>query len=131
MYYGIKFKKNKSVELQFALYHICAGEKHPQGTQVRLYLHSKKNADFRFIIVCKGVSPPISKAPSPVFKIPIPPPYQKITLPKFSLLTEIKFNKYYKKQQYNVCFFIFKFTLKYMLDNVYINKVCARYCLCI
>ena len=45
--------------------------------------------------------------------------------PKFTLITEIqvKFNKYYLC---NVGFFIFKFTLKYMLGNGYINKKHAR-----
>ena len=35
------------------------------------------------------------------------------------------------KQQYNMGFFIFKFTLKYMLvgSSVYINKIHARQCL--
>ena len=33
------------------------------------------------------------------------------------------------KQQHNICFFIFKFTLKYMLGNVYIDKVHAWQCL--
>ena len=33
------------------------------------------------------------------------------------------------KQQHNICFFIFKFTLKYILGNIYINKVHARQCL--
>ena len=32
------------------------------------------------------------------------------------------------KQQHIVCFFIFTFTLKYMLGNVYINKIHARQC---
>ena len=30
------------------------------------------------------------------------------------------------KQQHNVCFFVFKFTLKYMLGHVYINNIHAR-----
>ena len=33
------------------------------------------------------------------------------------------------KEQHNVGFFIFKFTPKFMLDNVYINNVHARQCL--
>ena len=37
-------------------------------------------------------------------------------------------NPIYIKQQHNVGFFIFKFTLKYILD-VYINKIHARQCL--
>ena len=38
-------------------------------------------------------------------------------------------NTIYVKQQHNVGFFIFKFTLKYMLDNVCINKMHAMQCL--
>ena len=37
-------------------------------------------------------------------------------------------NAIYVKQQH-AGFFIFKFTLKYMLDNIYINKIHARQCL--
>ena len=37
-------------------------------------------------------------------------------------------NAIYVKQQH-ASFFIFKFTLKYMLDNIYINKIHARQCL--
>ena len=40
-------------------------------------------------------------------------------------------NTIHVKQQYNVGFSIFKFTLKYMLGNVYINKIHAKQCLCI
>ena len=35
-------------------------------------------------------------------------------------------NTIYVKQQHNVGFFIFRFTLKYMLGNVYINKIHAK-----
>ena len=35
-------------------------------------------------------------------------------------------NTIYVKQQHNVGFFIFKFTLKYILGNVYINKIHVR-----
>ena len=34
-------------------------------------------------------------------------------------------NTIHVKQQHNVCFFIFKVTLKYMFGNVYINKIHA------
>ena len=34
------------------------------------------------------------------------------------------------KQQHNVAFFIFKFTLKYIHANIYIKKIHARQCLC-
>ena len=100
---------------------------------------------FAIFIVCKGVSPP----PSPHFKI-IPPitrilPFLKIphapsplpSNPSFQVflinrnatvkLTSI--NTIHIKQQHNVCFFISKFTLKYMLGNVYTNKMHARQCL--
>ena len=40
-------------------------------------------------------------------------------------------NNIHVKQQRNVSFFIVKFALKYMLVNVYINKIHARQCLCI
>ena len=33
------------------------------------------------------------------------------------------------KQQHNISFSIFKFTLKYMLGNVYVNKIHVRQCL--
>ena len=38
----------------------------------------------------------------------------------------ISINTIHLKQQQNLDSFIFKFTLKYMLDNVYINKIHAR-----
>ena len=38
-------------------------------------------------------------------------------------------NTIHVKQEHNFGFFIFKFTLKYMLSNVYINKIHARQCL--
>ena len=38
-------------------------------------------------------------------------------------------NTIHTKQKQNVGFFIFKFTLNYMLGNVYINKIHARQCL--
>ena len=34
-----------------------------------------------------------------------------------------------EKEQHNVGFFFFKLTIKYMLGNVYINKIHARRCL--
>ena len=40
-------------------------------------------------------------------------------------------NTIHVKQQHNVGFFIFKFFPKFMLDNVYINKIHARQCLSI
>ena len=38
-------------------------------------------------------------------------------------------NTVHVKQQHNVGFSIFKFTLKYMLGNVYINKIHSKQCL--
>ena len=38
-------------------------------------------------------------------------------------------NTVHVKQQHNIGFFVFKFTLKYMLHNVYINKIHAKQCL--
>ena len=77
----------------------------------------------------KRYQPLISKS-SPITRIlpflkishPTTPPYRHLGQPKFSLLTEIQ-------QQHNVGFFIFKFTLKCMLGNVYINKIHATQCL--
>ena len=34
-----------------------------------------------------------------------------------------------EKEQHNVGFFFFKLTIKYMLGNVYVNKIHARRCL--
>ena len=79
-------------------------------------------------IVCKGVL-------SPHFKI-IPAPYQKIGHPKYSLINRnptvklFSINTINIKQQHNVGFSIFKFTLKYILGNVYINKIHPRQSLC-
>ena len=38
-------------------------------------------------------------------------------------------NTIHVKQQHNIGFSFFKFTLKYMLGNVYINKIHAKQCL--
>ena len=38
-------------------------------------------------------------------------------------------NTIHVKQQHHVGFFIFKFALKYMFGNIYINKINARQCL--
>ena len=76
--------------------------------------------------------PPITRI-APFFLSPPPPPYQQIFHPKFSLLTEhnceIKLNNAIHEKQH-VGFFIFKFALKYMLGNIYINKIHAMQCLC-
>ena len=87
----------------------------------------------------KGYQP----TPHPHFKI-IPPPFLKIphppTLPvNWSIqVFLIKRNATVKlssmniidaKQQHKIGFSIFKFTLEYMLGNVYVNKIHARQCL--
>ena len=68
-----------------------------------------------------GYHPPISKCPPPppsiirisrFLKFPISSPYQQMP----------NLNTIHVKQQSSVGFLIFKFTLKYMLGNVYINK---------
>ena len=82
-------------------------------------------------LVCKGISTLHFKIICPLLGSPHSTyPYQQISHPNFSLLKkcscEIKFYKnelnlnIHVKQQHNVGFFIFKFTLKYMLGNVYI-----------
>ena len=76
--------------------------------------------------------PPITRMPPPFLKIPHPP-----TLPtnqsshvfltnRNATVKLSSINTIHVKQQHNVGFFIFKFTLKYMLGNVYINKIHAR-----
>ena len=67
-------------------------------------------------------------------KWPIPLPNWQMGHPKFSLLTEMQLklnsiNTLHVKQQHNVGFFLFNFTLKFMLGNVYINEIHARQCL--
>ena len=95
------------------------------------------STDYVYSQSIKGYHPAISKScppPRHFLKFPIPPPYRQIGHPKFSLLTEMQLklnsiNTIHVKQQTNVGFLIFKFTLKYMLGNVYINKIHARQCL--
>ena len=95
-------------------------------------------------IVGKGVlAPPpplpiISKSSPPLLGSP---PFLQITHPSTLLANRsshnnrnatMKFssiNTIYVKQKHNVGFFIFRFTLKYMLGNVYINKIHAKQCL--
>ena len=91
---------------------------------------------YYFRIVHKGLSNllPLSKSSTPpITRIP---PFLKI--PQFphlngkSAISTVKLssmNTIHVKQQHNVGFIIFKFTLKYMLGNVYINKIHARQCL--
>ena len=76
----------------------------------------------------KNLIPPLLGFPH-FLKFSIPPPYQQIGHPKFSLSKQMQINTVHVKQQHTVDFFIFKFTLKYMVGNVYINKIHARQCL--
>ena len=50
--------------------------------------------------------------------------FKKNATVKISLINTI-----HVKRQHEVGYFIFKFTLKFMLGNVYINKIYARQCL--
>ena len=87
-------------------------------------------------IVRKGVSTPYFKRISPHFlKSPIPQTLptnwssQVFLINRNATVKLSSINTIHVKQQHNVGFFIFKFTLKYMLGNVYINKIHARQCL--
>ena len=86
----------------------------------------------------KGYQPAhfkITPPPSPFLKIPHPstlPANQSSQVFLINRNATVKLssiNTIHVKQQHNVGFFIFKFTLKYMLGNVYINKIHARQCL--
>ena len=98
---------------------------------------------FDNFIVLKGVStppphfkiiPPVTKIP-PFLKIPHLPTLltnqssQVFLINRNATVKLSSINTIHVKQQHNVGFFIFKFTLKYMLGNVYINKIHARQCL--
>ena len=88
---------------------------------------------------CKSTTAAFSKvrkSPPPFLQLPHP-----LTLPAnrssqiflIDINATVKLrsiiNNIYVKQQQNIPFSIFKFTLKYMLSNVYINKINARQCL--
>ena len=66
-------------------------------------------------------------------KSPIHPPYQQIgqifLINRNATVKLGSINNIHVKQQHNVSFFIFKFTLKYMPGYVYINKTHAKQCL--
>ena len=98
------------------------------------------------IIVCKWLSTPQVKIIHPINGIPSPPPTQFLKIPhpptllanpssqvflinRNATVKLSSINTIHVKQQHNIGFFIFKFTLKYMLGNVYINKIHARQCL--
>ena len=95
------------------------------------------------IIFRKGVStstppflnhpppPPITRIP-PFLQITHPPtlPVNRSSLNNRNTTVKVStINTIHVKQQHNVGFSIFKFTLKYMLGNVYINKIHAKQCL--
>ena len=99
-------------------------------------------------IVCKGISsppchfkmiPPPLLGSSPFLKIPLPPSptvlinqlAQVFLIGRNATVKLSSMNTIHVKQQHNVDFFIFKFFPKFMLDNVYINKIHARQCLSI
>ena len=92
-------------------------------------------------IVRKGVStsppPPMSKSfPSllgslhflkfPIPTLPANQSFQVFLINRNATVKLSSITTIHLKQQHNICFFIFKFTLKYILGNVYINKVHAR-----
>ena len=95
--------------------------------------------------VHKGVStpshfkifPPLleSTPPSHLLKSPIPPTLltnrssQVLLINRNATMKLSSIHIICVKQQDIVCFFIFKFTLKQMVGNVYINKIHARQCL--
>ena len=93
-------------------------------------------------IVLKGISTlPSFQNYSPVtrihsfLKIPHPPtlsanPSSQVFLTNRNTTVKLSsINTIHVKQQHNVGFFIFKFTPKFMLGNVYINKIHVRHCL--
>ena len=86
------------------------------------------------LVPMKCHSPPISKS-SLFLKSFYPPSLLANWSSHFFLINRnhtvklSSINTIYEKQQHNFNFFIFKFTLKYMLGNVYINTIHARQCL--
>ena len=79
--------------------------------------------------------PPITRIPLPFRKIPYLPTLpvnwssQVFLITRNATVKLSSINTTHVKPQHTVVFFIFKFTLKYMLGNVYINKTHARQCL--
>ena len=79
--------------------------------------------------------PPITRIPLPFRKIPYLPTLpvnwssQVFLITRNATVKLSSINTTHVKPQHTVVFFIFKFTLKYMLGNVYINKIHARQCL--
>ena len=90
---------------------------------------------FTINIVCKGVSttPKIMGVRNTHTPLPPPPPLTSKSVKVFLINRNAtvklhSLNSIHVKQKYHVGFFTFKFTLKYMLGNVYINKIHARKC---
>ena len=83
------------------------------------------------------ITPPLLGSPPPHFlKSLIPPSTLPANRSSYVFLINRNatvilslINTIHLKQQHNIGFFIFKFTLKYMLSNVYINKIHARQCI--
>ena len=87
--------------------------------------------------LCRGINPhfeiipPITRIP-PFLKIPYPPTltvnwsYHVFPINRNAVVKLSSINSIHVKQQRNVEFFTFKFTLKYMPGNIYINKIHAR-----
>ena len=68
--------------------------------------------------------------PTPIFKNTSSPILPENRLYQVSLLTEMQLSaNIHVAQQHNLGFFIFKFTLAYILGNAYINEIHARQCL--
>ena len=90
----------------------------------------------------KGYQPYISKSSLPLLGSPsflkISPPlphpptlpadwsFQVFLINRNATVKLISINTMHVKQHQNIVFFIFKLTLKYMLGNIYINKIHAR-----
>ena len=80
------------------------------------------------------LSPPITRISPSFLKIPHAPTLlaeqssQIFFINKNATVKLSLINTIHVKQQCKVGFFIFKFTLKYMLGNVYINTIHARQC---
>ena len=93
---------------------------------------------YKYIYYIIYINSLITTIPIHFLKSPISPPYWQIGHLKFSLYAKLNRNTTVKlssintihiKQQHKVGFFISKFTLKYMVGNVYINKIHAKQCL--
>ena len=102
-------------------------------------MNDSKSLQLNYNIVRKGVStppplppfqnnPPITRIPHPP-TLPANPSSQVYLINKNATVKLSSINTIHVKQQHNVGFFNFKFTLKYMLGIIYIIKIHARKCL--